>query len=62
MEDADFRKFFQKFVDQHELSPDVAAELLQRILAILNKEDDIHLQFGSKYEILINNLEREELL
>ena len=65
MEDANFKELFQRIVDRYELAPDVAAELLQRILAILkilkSAEED-NLQSNSKYEILTEYLEREEIL
>ena len=58
MEDANFKELFQRIVDRYELDPDVAAQLLQRILILLkNKEES--LQSDSKYEILIEQLERE---
>ena len=62
MEDANFKELFQRIVDRYELAPDVAAELLQRILAILKNTEDEALQSDSKYEILIEHLEREEML
>jgi hypothetical protein len=62
MEDANFKELFQRIVDRYELAPDVAAELLQRILAILKNTEDESLQSDSKYEILIEHLEREEIL
>lgn len=62
MEDANFKELFQRIVDRYELAPDVAAELLQRILAILKNSEDESLQSDSKYEILIEHLEREDLL
>ena len=62
MEDANFKELFQRIVDRYELAPDVAAELLQRILAILKNTEDEALQSDSKYEILIEHLEREDLL
>ncbi len=34
-EETSFQKLFQEIIDHYELSPDIAAELLQRILAIL---------------------------
>ncbi len=62
MEEANFKELFQRIVDQYELAPDVAAELLQRILAILKNREGEPLQSDSKYEILIEHLEREDLL
>lgn len=62
MEDANFKELFQRIVNRYELAPDVAAELLQRILAILKNTEDESLQSDSKYEILIEHLEREEML
>ena len=62
MEDANFKELVQRLVDQYELAPDVAAELLQRILTILKNTEDEALQSDSKYEILIEHLEREEML
>ena len=62
MEDANFMELFQRIVDRYELAPDVAAELLQRMLAILKNTEDEALQSDSKYEILIEHLEREEML
>ena len=62
VEDANFKELFQRIVDRYELAPDVAAELLQRILAILKNTEDEALQSDSKYEILIEHLEREEML
>ena len=48
MEDAKFKELFQRIVDRYELAPDVAAELLQRILAILKNTEDESLQSDSK--------------
>ena len=62
MEDENFKELFQRIVNRYELAPDVAAELLQRILAILKNTEDESLQSDSKYEILIEHLEREEIL
>ena len=62
MEDTKFKELFQSVVDRYELSANVAAELLQRILAILKNSEDESLQSDSKYEILIEHLEREEIL
>ena len=39
MEDKEFRELFQRIVDQYELEPDIAEELLQRILNILSHCD-----------------------
>ena len=61
MEDANFKELFQRIVDRYELAPDVATELLQRILAILKNAEGELLQSDSKYEILIEHLEREEM-
>ena len=38
MEEEKFKKLFQRIVDMYELSPDTAAELLQRILVILSNK------------------------
>ena len=62
MEDTNFKELFQKIVDRYELAPEVAAELLQRILTILENTENESLQSDSKYEILIEHLEREEML
>ena len=62
MEDANFKELVQGLVDQYELAPDVAAELLQRILTILKNTEDEALQSDSKYEILVEYLKREEML
>ena len=62
MEDTNFKELFRKIVDRYELAPDVAAELLQRILAVLKNTEDKALQSDSKYEILIEHQEREDLL
>lgn len=62
MEEEKFKELFQMIVDRYELAPDVAAELLQRILAILRNTADDPLQTESKYEILIENLERGDNL
>ena len=62
MEDSNFKELFQRIVDRYELAPDVAAELLQRILAILKNTEDEALQSEPKYEILIEQAEREEML
>ena len=62
MDDTNFKELFQKIVDRYELAPEVAAELLQRILIILKNTEDESLQSDSKYEILIEHLEREEML
>ena len=35
VEDKEFQELFQRIVDQYELAPDIAEELLQRILNIL---------------------------
>ena len=40
MEDANFKELFQRIVDRYELAPDVASELLQRILAILKNTEE----------------------
>ena len=40
MEDTNFRELFKRIVERYELAPDVAAELLQRILAILKNTED----------------------
>ena len=66
-EDTNFKELFQRIVDRYELDPDVAAELLQRILAILADSEAREnfpepLPFAPKYEILIENLEREDSL
>ena len=62
MEDTKFKELFQSVVDRYELSANVAAELLQRILLILENTEEKSLQSDSKYEILIEHLEREEML
>ena len=62
MEDKKFKELFQRIVDRYELAPDVAAELLQRILAVLKNTGDESLQSDFKYEILIEHMEREEML
>ncbi|MBO5130128.1 MAG: hypothetical protein J6B95_07275 [Oscillospiraceae bacterium] len=62
MEDANFKELFQRIVNRYELAPDVAAELLQKILKILKSAEEDNLQSDSKYEILIEHLEREEML
>ena len=62
MEDTKFKELFQSVVDRYELSADVAAQLLQRILLILEKTEEKSLQSDSEYEILIEHLEREEML
>ena len=62
MEDANFKELFQRIVDRYELAPDVAAELLQKILKILKSAEEDNLQSNSKYEILTEYLEREEIL
>ena len=62
MEDAKFKELFQSIVDRYELNPDVAAELLKRILSILKNTEKEPLQSDGKYEILIKCIEREELL
>ena len=62
MEDAKFKELFQSIVDRYELAPDVAAELLQRILIILKNTEKEPLQSDGKYEILMECIEREELL
>ena len=36
VEDKEFQELFQRIVDQYELAPDIAEELLQRILNILS--------------------------
>ena len=35
MEDKEFRELFLRIVDQYELAPDIAEELLHRILNVL---------------------------
>ena len=62
MEDTNFKELFQKIVDRYELAPEVAAELLQKILKILKSAEEDNLQSNSKYEILTEYLEREEIL
>lgn len=39
VEDKEFQELFQRIVDQYELAPDIAEELLQRILNILSRCD-----------------------
>lgn len=39
VEDKEFQELFQRIVDQYELAPDIAEELLQRILNILSHCD-----------------------
>ena len=39
MEDKEFRELFLRIADQFELDPDVAEELLKRILRILSRGD-----------------------
>ena len=62
MEDANFKELFQRIMERYELSPDVAAELLQRVLIILKNSENEDLQSDSKYEIFIEHIEREDLL
>ena len=62
MEEANFKELFQRIVDRYELAPDVAAELLQRIFAILKNSEEAPLQTDPKYEILTEHLEREDNL
>lgn len=42
MDDEDFRKLFERLVENYELDPEVADKLLQRILEILygGRKDD----------------------
>lgn len=42
MDDEDFRKLFERLIENYELDPEVADKLLQQILEILygNKDDD----------------------
>lgn len=35
MDEEQFRELFHRFIEQYELSPDIAEELLQKILNIL---------------------------
>ena len=39
VEDGEFQELFQRIVDQYALAPDVAEELLQRILNMLSRCD-----------------------
>ena len=39
VEDKEFQELFQRIVNQYELEPDIAEELLQRILNILSHCD-----------------------
>ena len=39
MEDSEFRELFQRLAEQYALPPDMAEELLRRILAILSRRD-----------------------
>ena len=45
MDEEQFRELFHRFIEQYELSPDIAEELLQKILNILkyaeNDQTDI---------------------
>lgn len=61
MEDADFMELFQRIVDRYELEPHVAEKLLQRILFVLKTKEGRPLKNDSKYEILIEHFEREEI-
>lgn len=38
MDEEKFKKLFQRIVDMYQISPETAAELLQRILAILSNK------------------------
>lgn len=60
MEDTDFKELFQGIVDRYELDPDIAADLLQRILKILEKMEPNNLQFDPKCEILTEHKEGED--
>lgn len=40
MNDKDFRKLFERLVEDYELDPDIADKLLQRILEILYGNGD----------------------
>ena len=48
MEEENFKKLFQKIVNCYELAPEVARELLNRILEILNNTKDESSQPDSK--------------
>lgn len=61
MDDKDFAELFQSVVDRYELDPVTAEQLLQKILAILEKDRKESLQREEKYEILMEEIERGEL-
>ena len=46
MDEEQFRELFRRFIEQYELSPDIAEELLQKILNILKfaKSDQTHIE------------------
>ena len=62
MDEANFKKLFQRIVEQYDLAPDVASDLLRRILSILENTKNAYLQIDQNYEILTEHLKREELL
>ena len=41
MDEEQFRELFQRFIEQYELSPDIAKELLQKILNILKYTENV---------------------
>lgn len=60
MEEVYFKELFQQIVGRYALPSEAAEELLQRILAILKNAEDDHLPTVPKYEILLEQSERED--
>ena len=58
----DFKEFYQWLIDRYVLPPDVAAQLLENILAELEEQKNVKesLQLPREYEMLIKNMERED--
>ena len=58
----DFKEFYQWLIDRYVLPPDVAAQLLENILAELEEQKSVKesLQLPREYEMLIKNMERED--
>ena len=62
VDNANFKELFRWFVEQYELAPEIASALLKEIMEILGNSENDLLQIDQNYEILTENLKREEML
>lgn len=62
MEDKNFKEFFQRAVNCCVLASDAAAELLQRILAILKNTENVPSRREAQGELPAEQTKEEEML